>query len=115
MPYQLKNRSDYQSAVEKALIDPETFWGEIAGNFHWFTPWKKVMDCKMEKAEFAWFQEGKTNISYNCLERHLAKKGAQTALIFEPNDPSEKTQHISYAELHARVSQMANVLKANGI
>ena len=115
MPYQLKKSIDYQSAVEKALIDPETFWGEIAENFHWFSPWKKVMNCKMELAEFNWFQEGKTNISYNCLDRHLAEKGTQTALIFEPNDPSEKTQHISYTELHARVSQMANVLKANGI
>ena len=91
MPYQLKNIFDYQSAIEKALIDPEAFWEEIAGNFHWFSPWKKVMDCKMEKAEFAWFQEGKTNISFNCLDRHLAEKGAQTALIFEPNDPKEKT------------------------
>ena len=63
MPYQLKNIFDYQSAIEKGLIDPETFWGEIAENFHWFSPWKKVMDCKMEQAEFSWFQEGKTNIS----------------------------------------------------
>ena len=115
MPYQLKNIFDYQSAVEKGLIDPETFWGEIAENFHWFSPWKKVMDCKMEQAEFSWFQEGKTNISYNCLDRHLAEKGAQTALIFEPNDQMEKAEHISYTKLHSRVSQMANVLKANGI
>ena len=115
MPYHLKTFAAYQNAYENAVADPETFWGEIAGNFHWFAPWKKVMDCKMELAEFAWFQEGKTNISYNCLDRHLAEKGAQTALIFEPNDPKEKAQHISYTELHERVSQMANVLKANGI
>ena len=115
MQYKLKNIFDYQSAVENAGTNPETFWGEIAGNFHWFSPWKKVMNCKMELAEFNWFQEGKTNISYNCLDRHLAEKGAQTALIFESNDPKEKAEHLSYAELHARVSQMANVLKANGI
>ena len=115
MPYHLKTFVAYQNAYETAIADPETFWGEIAGNFHWFAPWKKVMDCKMELAEFAWFQEGKTNISYNCLDRHLAEKGAQTALIFEPNDPKEKAQHISYTELHERVSQMANVLKTNGI
>ena len=115
MPYQLKNIVNYQSAVKNAGTNPETFWGEIAENFHWFSPWKKVMDCKMEKAKFSWFKEGKTNISYNCLDRHLAEKGAQTALIFEPNDTSEKTQHISYNELHSRVSKMANVLKANGI
>ena len=113
MSYHLKTFAAYQNAYENASTHPETFWGEIAANFHWFSPWKKVMDCKMEKAEFAWFQEGKTNISYNCLDRHLAKKGEQTALIFEPNDPKEKAQHISYAELHSRVSQMANVLKAN--
>jgi acetyl-CoA synthetase len=115
MPYHLKTFAAYQNAYENAIADPETFWGEIAGNFHWFAPWKKVMDCKMELAEFNWFQEGKTNISYNCLDRHLAEKGAQTALIFEPNDPMEEAQHISYTELHERVSQMANVLKANGI
>jgi acetyl-CoA synthetase len=115
MPYHLKTFAAYQNAYENAIADPETFWGEIAGNFHWFAPWKKVMDCKMELAEFNWFQEGKTNISYNCLDRHLAEKGAQTALIFEPNDPKEEAQHISYTELHDRVSQMANVLKANGI
>jgi acetyl-CoA synthetase len=115
MPYHLKTFAAYQNAYETAIADPETFWGEIAGNFHWFAPWKKVMDCKMELAEFNWFQEGKTNISYNCLDRHLAEKGAQTALIFEPNDPKEEAQHISYTELHDRVSQMANVLKANGI
>ena len=115
MPYHLKTFAAYQKAYETAIADPETFWGEIAGNFHWFSPWRKVMDCKMEEAEFAWFQEGKTNISYNCLDRHLAEKGAQTALIFEPNDPKEKAQHISYTELHERVSQMANVFKANGI
>ncbi|NDA97607.1 MAG: acetyl-coenzyme A synthetase, partial [Flavobacteriia bacterium] len=115
MPYHLKTVATYQNAYENASTHPETFWGEIAENFHWFSPWKKVMDCKMEKAEFAWFQDGKTNISYNCLDRHLTEKGAQTALIFEPNDPKEKAQHISYIELHARVSKMANVLKANGI
>jgi acetyl-CoA synthetase len=115
MPYHLKTFAAYQNAYENANADPETFWGEIAGNFHWFSPWKKVMDCKMEQAEFSWFQEGKTNISYNCLDRHLAEKGAQTALIFEPNDPMEKAEHISYTKLHSRVSQMANVLKANGI
>ena len=115
MPYQFKNIFDYQIAVENAGTNPETFWGEIAANFHWFSPWKKVMNCKMELAEFNWFQEGKTNISYNCLDRHLAEKGAETALIFEPNDPKEKAEHLSYAELHARVSKMANVLKANGI
>ena len=115
MPYHLKTFAAYQNAYENAIADPETFWGEIAENFHWFAPWKKVMDCKMELAEFNWFQEGKTNISYNCLDRHLAEKGAQIALIFEPNDPKEKAQHISYTELHERVSQMANVLKANGI
>ncbi len=63
MPYHLKTLAAYQNAYENAGTNPETFWGEIAENFHWFAPWKKVMDCKMEKAEFSWFQEGKTNIS----------------------------------------------------
>lgn len=115
MPYHLKTLSEYNNTYENALSKPEIFWGEIAENFHWFSPWEKVMDCNMEQAEFSWFQGGKTNIAFNCLDRHLEKKGAQTALIFEPNDPDEKAQHISYNELHFRVSQMANVLKAKGI
>jgi acetyl-CoA synthetase len=106
---------EYQNARENALLNPEVFWGEIAESFHWFSPWEKVMNCNMEQAEFSWFQGGKTNISFNCLDRHLDKKGAQTALIFEPNDPKEKAQHISFTELHSRVSQMANVFKAKGI
>lgn len=115
MPYHLKTLSEYQNARENAASDPAAFWGDIAENFHWFTPWEKVMDCNMEETKFAWFQGGKTNISFNCLDRHLSKKGAKTALIFEPNDRKEKAQHISYTALHSRVSQMANVLKANGI
>ncbi len=115
MPYHLKSFSSYQDSCENAQRKPEQFWGEVAQNFHWFSPWKKVLECNMENAEFAWFQEGKTNISYNCLDRHLAKKGSQTALIFEPNNPTEETQLISYSELHARVSKMANVLKENGV
>lgn len=115
MPYHLKTITEYQNARENAASDPEVFWGKIAENFHWFTPWEKVMDCNMEQAEFSWFKGGKTNISFNCLDRHLENKGAQTALIFEPNDPKEKAQHISYTELHSRVSQMANVFKAKGI
>jgi acetyl-CoA synthetase len=115
MPYHLKTLLEYQNARENALLNPEVFWGEIAESFHWFSPWEKVMNCNMEQAEFSWFQGGKTNISFNCLDRHLGKKGAQTALIFEPNDPKEKAQHISFTELHSRVSQMANVFKAKGI
>ena len=115
MPYHLKTLSEYQNARENASSDPAVFWGKIAEHFHWFTPWEKVMDCNMEEAKFSWFQGGKTNISFNCLDRHLAKKGTQTALIFEPNDPKEKAQHISYTALHSRVSQLANVLKAKGI
>jgi len=115
MPYHLKTLLEYQNARENALLNPEVFWGEIAESFHWFSPWEKVMNCNMEQAEFSWFQGGKTNISFNCLDRHLEKKGAQTALIFEANDPKEKAQHISFTELHSRVSQMANVFKAKGI
>ena len=115
MPYHIKTLAAYHSVYKNAQREPEPFCGEIAQNFHWFSPWQKVMNCNMEKAEFSWFQKGKTNISYNCLDRHLADKGTQIALIFEPNDPFEKTQYISYSELHSRVSQMANVLKTNGI
>ena len=95
---------------------PRKFWGKIAEeNFTWYQQWDKVVDFNMAEADIKWFTEAKVNIVKNCIDRHLAKKGEKTAIIFEPNDPTEVALHISYNELYERVSKMANVLREQGI
>jgi acetyl-CoA synthetase len=69
----------------------------------------------MGEAEIKWFTDAKVNIVKNCIDRHLARRGNKTAIIFEPNDPNEEAQHITYNELYQRVSKMANVLREQGI
>jgi acetyl-CoA synthetase len=101
----------YKSSIE----NPSDFWAEIAQNFIWSKPWDSVVNFSMIEAQFSWFHGGQTNISYNCIDKHLDTIGNKTAILFEPNDPNEKPEKISYKELHSRVCQMANVLKNNGI
>ena len=73
------------------------------------------MEFDMGEAKIKWFVDAKVNIVKNCIDRHLAKRGNKTAIIFEPNDPNEEAQHISYNDLYVRVSKMANVLREQGI
>ena len=104
----------YQQAKRKANENPEEFWASIAENFHWHQKWNKVLEYDFHKPEVNWFIGGKLNITENCLDRRLATQPDKTAIIFEPNDPDESSQHISYKELHQSVCQAANMLKANG-
>lgn len=114
--YEIKSLERYFKIYNKSVKDPEGFWGELADeNFTWYQKWDKVLDYDMINAKFSWFRNGKMNIVRNCLDRHLNKRGDKTAIIFEPNDPNESAQHITYLELHERVCKMANVLKAQGI
>ena len=101
---------------KKSIREPRKFWGKIAEeNFSWHQKWDKVFEFDFQNAEFKWFVDAKVNITKNCIDRHLAKRGEKTAIIFEPNNPDEEAQHISYNELHVRVSKMANVLREQGI
>jgi acetyl-CoA synthetase len=85
-------------------VNPENF--KIAEeNFTWYQLWDKVVEFDMAEAEIKWFTEAKLNIAKNCIDRHLNKRGDKTAIIFEPNDPSEEALHISYNELHQRVAK----------
>jgi acetyl-CoA synthetase len=104
----------YEEAKQQATEQPEVFWEEIANQFEWHQKWDKTLEYDFHKPEVKWFLGGKVNISENCLDRHLITQPDQTAIIFEPNDPREAAQHISYKELHSRVCQVANMLKANG-
>jgi acetyl-CoA synthetase len=114
--FKIENLEQYFKHYNKSIREPRKFWGKIAEeNFTWYQYWDKVVDFNMADAEVKWFVDAKVNITKNCIDRHLAKKGEKTAIIFEPNDPSEDALHISYNELYERVSKMANVLKDQGI
>jgi acetyl-CoA synthetase len=114
--YTIQNFEQYFKHYNKSVREPRKFWGKIAEeNFTWYQQWDKVVDFDMAEAEIKWFTEAKVNMAKNCIDRHLNKRGDKTALIFEPNNPTEEALHISYTELHQRVCKMANVLKDNGI
>ncbi|MBT0607207.1 acetate--CoA ligase [Aequorivita echinoideorum] len=114
--YHIKNLEEYFQVYRKSVQNPENFWGEIAEeNFLWRKTWDKVLEYDLSKPEVSWFKGAKLNITENCIDRHLFSRGEKTAIIFEPNDPSEKAQHITYNELHERVCKFANVLKNQGV
>tara|TARA_R110000868_G_scaffold161201_2_gene391230 strand:+ start:539 stop:2446 length:1908 start_codon:yes stop_codon:yes gene_type:complete len=114
--YKINNLEEYFKEYKKSVREPKKFWDKIASeNFTWYQEWSKVVDFNMAEAEIKWFEDAKVNITKNCIDRHLAKKGDKTAIIFEPNDPKEEALHISYSELHQRVCKMANVLRDQGI
>jgi len=114
--FRIRDIKEYKAAYQESIEDPEAFWGDYAReNFLWKKPWDKVLEFNLNKPEVKWFQGAKLNITENCLDRHLEKNGGQTAIIWEPNDPSEKAKHVTYKELHSMVCQFSNVLKANGV
>lgn len=114
--YQVKSLEQYFKHYNKSIREPRKFWDKIADeNFTWYQKWDKVVEFDMQEAEVKWFLNAKVNITKNCIDRHLAKRGDKTAIIFEPNNPEEEAQHISYNELYDRVARMANVLRAQGI
>jgi acetyl-CoA synthetase len=114
--YEVKNLAQYFKHYNKSVREPKKFWGKIAAeNFTWYQEWDKVVEFDMTEAQISWFSGAKVNIVKNCIDRHLSKRGNKTAIIFEPNDPKEEAQHISYTELYQRVNKMANVLRDQGI
>jgi len=114
--YHIKNLEEYFQIYRKSVRNPEGFWEEIAEeHFQWRRRWDKVLSWDFEKPEVKWFEGAQLNISENCIDRHLYTRADKTAIIFEPNDPSEPAQHITYSEMHAEVNKMANVLKAQGV
>ena len=110
----INSLSEFKHATKQAIENPESFWNGIANEFQWISPWKQTLAYDFSTPEIKWFVGGKLNITENCLDRHLATQPNKTAILFEPNDPTEEAQHITYKELHSRVCQTANMLKANG-
>ena len=114
--YKIENLEQYFKHYNKSIREPRKFWGKIAEeNFTWFQQWDNVFDFNLADADIKWFTNAKVNIVKNCIDRHLAKRGGKTAIIFEPNDPLETALHITYNELYQRVCKMANVLREQGI
>ncbi|MCU0835510.1 MAG: acetate--CoA ligase [Chromatiaceae bacterium] len=107
----------YESMYRRSVEDPEGFWGEQGERFvTWSRKWQRVLDYSYsaDDLHIRWFDGGKLNISYNCLDRHLATRGDQVAIIWEGDDPNEDRK-LSYRELHTEVCRLANVLKAHGV
>jgi acetyl-CoA synthetase len=114
--YSIKSLEQYFKVYRKSIRKPKKFWAKIAeNNFTWYRKWDKVVEFDMEKAEFTWFRNAKLNITKNCIDRHLANRGDENAIIFEPNNPDEPTRYYTYNQLYAEVSKMANVLREQGI
>src|SRR3569832_995829 len=105
----------YAEAWTKAKDKPEKFWGKEAERLDWIKPFKTVKDVSFHREDFRirWFADGVLNVSANCIDRHLKKRGKETAIIWEGDDPSQ-SKHITYNELHENVCRFANVLKAHG-
>lgn len=115
MDFQVSSFKDYKETYKKSVEDPEGFWEGIADHYTWQKKWDKTLDWDFEKPDVKWFLNAKVNITENCLDRHLEKRGNKLALIWEPNDPKEKFVRYTYKELHEQVCKFANVLKSKGI
>ncbi|NRB58959.1 MAG: acetate--CoA ligase [Winogradskyella sp.] len=114
--YHIKHFEEYYQVYRKSVRNPESFWEEIAEeHFTWQKRWDNVLSWDFTKPEVKWFEGAKLNITENCIDRHLWSRGNKTAILFEPNDPNEPAEHITYRELHERVCRFANVLKDKGI
>ncbi|GAB3726732.1 acetate--CoA ligase [Spirosoma lituiforme] len=111
----IRTFDEYQTAYQKSVDDPESFWAEIAQEFQWRKPWTKTLQWNFTEPNIKWFIGGKLNITENCLDRHLATRGDQPAIIWEPNDPNEPGVTLTYRMLHDQVCRFANVLKRNGV
>ena len=110
------NDAKYKKMYAASIKDPDKFWGEHGKRIDWFKPYTKVRNAsyKPGKVSIKWFEDGTTNVAYNCVDRHLATRAKQTAIIWEGDDPSE-SKKISYGQLYTEVCKFANVLKAHGV
>ncbi len=114
-PYQLQTFQDYQEAYKHSVEDPTAFWASIAENFTWKRKWDTVLDWNFKEPQISWFKGAQLNITENCLDRHLATRGNEPAIIWESNNPDEHHRVLTYNELHFKVQQFANVLLNNGV
>ncbi|MFO7478799.1 MAG: acetate--CoA ligase [Methyloceanibacter sp.] len=111
------DKDEYEKRYEKSVEKPDKFWGKEGKRIDWIKPYTIVKNASFAYPDVSikWFEDGTLNVSANCIDRHLKKRGDQTAIIWEPDDPNEAARHITYRELHEQVCRIANVLKAHGV
>ena len=111
------DKAKYDAMYAASIADPNAFWAEHGKRVDWIKPFSKVKNTSFAPGNVSikWFEDGTLNVAANCIDRHLATRGDQTAIIWEPDNPDEPAKHISYTELHAQVSKMGNVLKDLGV
>ena len=115
MEHQINSWEEYEKVYAESVANPEAFWANVAESFSWKKKWDNVLSWNFEGPDVKWFEGAELNITENCLDRHLAERGDQTAIIWEPNGPKTPEVRLTYKELHAKVCQMANVLKSYGV
>ena len=109
------NFQEYQAIYQQSIEQPELFWEAIADDFVWRKKWDKVLSWNFNEPSVKWFEGGQLNITENCLDRHLADKADQTAIIWEPNNPNDAHRTLTYQALYNQVCLFANVLKNRGV
>jgi acetyl-CoA synthetase len=111
------DKATYDDMYAASIADPDAFWGEHGKRVEWIKPYTKVKNTSFEygKVDIKWFEDGTLNVAANCIDRHLKDRGTQTAIIWEPDSPTDDAQHITYQQLHAHVCKFANVLKDMGV
>jgi acetyl-CoA synthetase len=114
-PYQITSLEQYHTDYKKSIEDPEGFWGTVAENFVWHKKHDKVLDWNFTEPKVEWFKGATLNITENCIDRHLATMADKPAIIWEPNNPEERVRIVTYARLHKRVCQVAQMLINNGV
>ena len=114
-PFQIKSFEQYHTDYNKSVADPEAFWASVAENFVWQKKWDKVLEWNFTEPKIEWFKNGKLNITENCIDRHLPARADDPAFIWEPNHPEERVRVVTYARLHKRVCQVAQMLVNNGV
>ena len=115
MTLQIKTLEQYKEVYKESVEQPEYFWAKQAETFHWQQKWDSILEWDFKTPKVKWFAGGKLNITENCLDRHLATRGDQPAIIWEPNDPNAPVKTYTYKELHAEVCKFSNALRAYGI
>ena len=115
MTTQISSREEYEIEYAKSIENPKLFWKKEAETFHWFKPFDEVLKWNFEEPSIKWFLNGKTNVTYNSLDRHIKDRGDKTAILWEPNNPEDDVIKLSYKELLAEVCKCANALKNLGI
>ena len=111
------NRQQYEEMYARSVSDPDGFWAEQAQRLDWITPFTKVKNTSFAYPDISikWFEDGELNVSANCIDRHLPEMADKVAIIWEPDEPTDKERRITYGELHTEVCRFANVLKELGI